>query len=110
MHTDDAYRKLAVRPHLRTGDGVRLPVMTAADRDRLMERADQLASLGFVSSAEQILLRAYYAYALPEGGAYDLIAELHTNRGSETEAARWTEAKKHLLARTSSSLAGRNPE
>lgn len=110
VHTDDAYRKLAVRPHLRTGDAVRLPVMTAADRDRLMERADQLASLGFVSSAEQILLRAYYAYALPEGGAYDLIAELHTNRGSETEAARWTEAKRHLLARTSSSLAGRNPE
>ncbi|MFF9352361.1 aspartyl/asparaginyl beta-hydroxylase domain-containing protein [Streptomyces sp. NPDC014734] len=109
VYTDDAYRKLAAHPHLRAGDAVALPEMTVADRGRLMERAAQLVALGFVSSAEQVLLRAYYAYALDEGGAYDLIAELHTNRGSDTEAARWTEAKKHLLARTSS-LAGRNAE
>ncbi|WP_326770339.1 aspartyl/asparaginyl beta-hydroxylase domain-containing protein (plasmid) [Streptomyces sp. NBC_01591] len=99
VYTDDAYRKLAARPHLRAGDAAQLPVMTAADRGRLMERASQLASLGFVSSAEQVLLRAYYAYALAEGRAYDLITDLHTNRGSDTDAARWTEAKRHLLAR-----------
>ncbi|MFD9359724.1 aspartyl/asparaginyl beta-hydroxylase domain-containing protein [Streptomyces sp. NPDC060031] len=99
VYTDDAYRELAARPHLRAGDAVRLPVLTAADRDRLMERATELVSLGFVSSAEQVLLRAYYAYALPEGGAYDLIADLHTNRGADTEAARWAQAKRHLLAR-----------
>lgn len=109
VYTDDAYRELAARPHLRAGDAVRLPALTAADRGRLVERATELVSLGFVSSAEQVLLRAYYAYALPEGGAYDLIAELHTNRGADTEAARWTEARKHLLARTSP-LAGRNAE
>ncbi|MET7297188.1 hypothetical protein ABZS79_34720 [Streptomyces griseoloalbus] len=64
-----------------------------------MERAAELASLGFVSSTEQVLLRAYYAYALPEGGAYDLIVDLHTNRGADMEAARWAQAKRHLLAR-----------
>ncbi|MEV6425049.1 aspartyl/asparaginyl beta-hydroxylase domain-containing protein [Streptomyces sp. NPDC051662] len=99
VYTDDAYRQLAVRPHLRAGDAVDLPVMTARDRARLLERAGQLAELGFVSSAEQTLLRAYYAYALPEGGAYDLIAELHTTRGADADATRWGEAKAHLLAR-----------
>ncbi|MFD9807607.1 aspartyl/asparaginyl beta-hydroxylase domain-containing protein [[Kitasatospora] papulosa] len=109
VYTDVAYRELAAHPHLRAGDAVRLPVLTAADRSRLMKRAEELASLGFVSSAEQVLLRAYYAYALPEGGAYDLITELHINRGADAEAARWTQAKQHLLARTSS-FAGRNAE
>ncbi|MFJ7209461.1 aspartyl/asparaginyl beta-hydroxylase domain-containing protein [Streptomyces sp. NPDC098789] len=107
VYTDDIYRKLAAHPHLRAGDAVRLPVLTAADRGRLMERAGELASLGFLACAEQVLLRAYYAYALPEGGAYDLITELHRNRGADAEAARWAEAKQHLLARTSSSLPGR---
>jgi len=98
VYTDDTYRELAAHPRLRAGDAVRLPVPTAADHNRLMERATELASLGFLASAEQVLLRAYYAYALPEGGAYDLITELHTNRGADTEAIRWTHAKQHLLA------------
>ncbi|MFE7752139.1 aspartyl/asparaginyl beta-hydroxylase domain-containing protein [Streptomyces sp. NPDC057428] len=99
VYTDDAYRALAHRPHLRARDAVALPVMTAADRSRLMKRASELAGLGFVTSAEQVLLRAYYAYALPEGRAYDLICELHAGRGADTEAARWERAKNHLLAR-----------
>ncbi|MFJ5850813.1 aspartyl/asparaginyl beta-hydroxylase domain-containing protein [Streptomyces sp. NPDC092903] len=99
VYTDATYQKLAARPHLRTGDAAQLPVKTAADRDRLMKRATELVSLGFISSAEQVLLRAYYAYAMVEGGAYDLIAELHSNRGADADAARWTKAKSHLLAR-----------
>ncbi|MFJ8677331.1 aspartyl/asparaginyl beta-hydroxylase domain-containing protein [Streptomyces sp. NPDC093589] len=98
VYTDDAYRELAHQPHLYTQDAVRLPTMTAVDRSRLMKRASELAGLGFVTSAEQVLLRAYYTYALPEGTAYDLIAELHADRGADAEAARWERAKNHLLA------------
>jgi hypothetical protein len=99
VYADDAYRELAARPHLHDGDAADLPVLTPEDRDRLMSHAGQLADLGFTDSAEQTLLRAYYAYALPEGGAYDLIAELHAGRGADDQARRWHEAKAHLLAR-----------
>lgn len=99
VYADDAYTALAADPHLREGDAMGLPELTAAGRDRLLLRAGQLADLGFTDSAEQTLLRAYYAYALPEGGAYDLIAELHDGRGNRDKAARWQAAKARLLAR-----------
>ncbi|MGW2282865.1 aspartyl/asparaginyl beta-hydroxylase domain-containing protein [Streptomyces sp. NPDC001770] len=99
VYTDDAYEALADHPHLLPQDALALPAMTATDRARLLERAGDLAALGFVPAAEQVLLRAYYAYALPEGGAYDLITELHTRRGATADAARWKNAKNHLLAR-----------
>ncbi|MFY4719767.1 hypothetical protein [Streptomyces sp. LaBMicrA B280] len=53
----------------------------------------------FIGAAEQMLLRAFYTYALPEGGAYDLIAELHAGRRADTDVSRWRVAKAHLLAR-----------
>ncbi|WP_331759867.1 aspartyl/asparaginyl beta-hydroxylase domain-containing protein (plasmid) [Streptomyces sp. NBC_01525] len=99
VYEDDAYRALADRPHLRDGDAADLPEMTGAQRAALLSRAGQLADLGFTTAAEQTLLRTYYAYALPEGGAYDLIAELHEGRHGDADARRWREAKAHLLAR-----------
>ncbi|MFL4910655.1 aspartyl/asparaginyl beta-hydroxylase domain-containing protein [Streptomyces sp. MMS24-I2-30] len=99
VYADDAYEALAARPHLRDGDATDLPEMTAADRAGLMERAGQLAGLGFTDAAEQTLLRAFYTYALPEGGAYDLIADLHADRRADDDVLRWREAKTHLLAR-----------
>ncbi|MEV6029422.1 hypothetical protein AB0L95_41840, partial [Streptomyces sp. NPDC052036] len=54
----------------------------------VLAQAGQLADLGFTDAAEQTLLRAFYTYALPEGGAYDLIAELHTGRGADADARR----------------------
>ncbi|MET8170470.1 aspartyl/asparaginyl beta-hydroxylase domain-containing protein [Streptomyces sp. NPDC005329] len=99
VYADDAYQALATRPHLRDGDAADLPEMTAAQRAGLLERAGQLAELGFTEAAEQTLLRAFYAYALPEGGAYDLIAELHAGRGADADVSRWRAAKAHLLAR-----------
>lgn len=59
----------------------------------VLAQAGQLADLGFTVAAEQTLLRAFYPYALPEGGAYELIAELHTGRGADADARRWREAK-----------------
>ncbi|MFI1734956.1 aspartyl/asparaginyl beta-hydroxylase domain-containing protein [Streptomyces acidicola] len=99
VYADDAYEALAARPHLREGDATDLPEMTSADRAGLMEQARQLAELGFTEAAEQTLLRAFYTYALPEGGAYDLIADLHAARRADADVSRWHQAKAHLLAR-----------
>lgn len=99
VYADDAYQALAAHPHLHNGDAADLPEMTAADRAGLLERAGQLADLGFTGAAEQTLLRAYYTYALPEGGAYDLITELHAARRADADVSRWRAAKAHLLAR-----------
>ncbi|KIE24763.1 aspartyl beta-hydroxylase [Streptomyces sp. MUSC 125] len=99
VYADDAYQLLATRPHLRDGDATDLPEMTAAERAGLLAKAGQLAELGFTGAAEQTLLRAFYTYALPEGGAYDLIAELHAGRRADADVSRWRAAKAHLLAR-----------
>ncbi|WP_331752586.1 aspartyl/asparaginyl beta-hydroxylase domain-containing protein [Streptomyces chartreusis] len=99
VYADDAYQALAAHPHLRDGDAVGLPEMTEADRAELLAQAGQLAELGFTAAAEQTLLRAFYTYALPEGGAYDLIAELHAGRRADADVHRWRAAKAHLLAR-----------
>ncbi|MFF9352101.1 hypothetical protein [Streptomyces sp. NPDC014734] len=63
--------------------------MTEADRAALLAQAEELAELGFTKAAEQTLLRAFYTYALPEGGAYNLIAELHTGLGQDGDAHLW---------------------
>ncbi|WP_326763334.1 aspartyl/asparaginyl beta-hydroxylase domain-containing protein (plasmid) [Streptomyces sp. NBC_01591] len=99
VYANDAYQALAARPCLRDGDAADLPEMTGANRAALLSGAGQLAELGFTDAAEQTLLRAFYSYALPEGGAYDLIAELHTGRGADSDAHRWRQAKAHLLDR-----------
>ncbi|MFI5774517.1 aspartyl/asparaginyl beta-hydroxylase domain-containing protein [Streptomyces sp. NPDC051658] len=95
VYADNAYQALAARPHLHDGDAADLPQMTAADRAGLLARAGQLADLGFTDAAEQTLLRAFYTYALPEGGAYDLIAELHAGRRADADGSRWRAAKAH---------------
>lgn len=51
-----------------------------------------------MEAAEQLLLRLFYSYALPEGTAYDLIADLHTALGDSEANQRWTAAKSKLLA------------
>ncbi|MFJ2271787.1 aspartyl/asparaginyl beta-hydroxylase domain-containing protein [Streptomyces sp. NPDC087849] len=99
VYADDAFQALAAHPYLRDGDAAGLPEMTSAERAALLAQAEELAELGFANAAEQTLLRAFYTYALPEGGAYDLITELHTARRADADARRWREAKAHLLAR-----------
>ncbi|MFF4709605.1 aspartyl/asparaginyl beta-hydroxylase domain-containing protein [Streptomyces sp. NPDC001297] len=99
VYADDAYHALAARPHLRDGDVTGLPEMAAADRAALLAQAGGLAELGFTDSAEKVLLGSFYSYALPEGGAYDLIADFHAGRSADTDAQRWRAAKAHLLAR-----------
>ncbi|MFE9387584.1 aspartyl/asparaginyl beta-hydroxylase domain-containing protein [Streptomyces sp. NPDC007025] len=99
VYADDAYQDLASAPCLREEDVRTLPAMSQEERGRVLARAEQMADLGFAAAAEQVLLRCFYDWALPEGGAYDLIAELHERRGDAAGAQRWRDNKTHLLAR-----------
>jgi hypothetical protein len=100
VYADDAYRRLARRPALHPAVAEPLP---GADQTVLAERlesARNMATLGYTEAAERMLLRLFYTYALPEGTAYDLIAELHTSLGDLEAATRWTASKRRLLALT----------
>ncbi|GAA1942974.1 aspartyl/asparaginyl beta-hydroxylase domain-containing protein [Kitasatospora viridis] len=100
VYADDAYRRLARRPVLHPTVAQPLPT---ADETVLAERlgtARSMATLGYIDAAERMLLRLFYTYALPEGAAYDLIAELHTSVGDMEAAGRWRTAKRRLLALT----------
>ncbi|MFJ8431982.1 aspartyl/asparaginyl beta-hydroxylase domain-containing protein [Kitasatospora sp. NPDC094019] len=100
VYADDTYRRLARRPTLHPTVAKPLP---AADQTVLAERletARNMATLGYTEAAERMLLRLFYTYDLPEGTAYDLIAELHTSLGDMEAATRWTAAKRRLLALT----------
>lgn len=98
VYADDAYHRLASRPTLHPALAERLP---AADEAVLGERfstARNLATLGYAGAAERMLLRLFYTFALPEGTAYDLIAQLHASLGDMEAATRWETAKRRLLA------------
>jgi hypothetical protein len=56
-----------------------------------------LARLGYLAAAEQHLLRLFYQRALPEGGVYDLLIELHEELGDKPEADEWRRRKSLLL-------------
>ncbi|KOU63675.1 aspartyl beta-hydroxylase [Streptomyces sp. WM4235] len=100
VYADDTYRRLARHPSLNPDTAELLP---SADHTVLAERlraARNMAELGYTEAAERMLLRLFYTYALPEGAAYDLIAELHTSLGDMEAATRWTAAKQRLLVLT----------
>lgn len=100
VYADDAYRRLARRPALHPGSAAPLPSAGPTVIAERLQAARGMAGLGYTDAAERMLLRLFYTYALPEGAVYDLIAELHTSLGDEETAARWTSAKRRLLALT----------
>jgi hypothetical protein len=95
---DEAYQRLARHPSLHPTVAEALPAASRAVLAERLETARTMARLGYTEAAERMLLRLFYTYALPEGTAYDLIAELHTSLGDLAAAARWTAAKARLLA------------
>lgn len=101
VYADGAYAAFAGQPYLDPGDDAALVPLNRADADRHEAAADRLAGLGFVGQAEQLLLRLYYRHALPEGGAYDMVAALHDRLGDHAAARRWRTDADALLARTS---------
>ncbi|MBB1257437.1 aspartyl/asparaginyl beta-hydroxylase domain-containing protein [Streptomyces alkaliterrae] len=96
VYADDAYTRLANRAKEPTAD--RLPAASEADLAERLAAARRLADLGYTGAAEQMLLRLFYSFDLPEGTAYDLIASLHTALGDSEASTRWTAAKAKLLA------------
>lgn len=100
VYADDAYRRLARRPALHPAVAEPLPAADQAVLAERLECARNMATLGYTEAAERMLLRLFYTYALPEGTAYDLIAELHTSLGDMEAATRWMAAKHRLLALT----------
>ncbi|GLW68916.1 hypothetical protein Kpho02_12150 [Kitasatospora phosalacinea] len=100
VYADDAYRRLARRPALHPAVAEPLPAASQTVLAERLETARNMATLGYTEAAERMLLRLFYTYALPEGTAYDLIAELHTSLGNMEAATRWDTAKRRLLALT----------
>ncbi|MFJ1933074.1 MULTISPECIES: aspartyl/asparaginyl beta-hydroxylase domain-containing protein [unclassified Kitasatospora] len=98
VYADDAYQRLARRPMLSPTVAEPLPVADQTVLAERLEAARNMAALGYTEAAERMLLRLFYTYALPEGTAYDLIAELHTFLGDMEAATRWETAKRRLLA------------
>ncbi|MEW1550682.1 aspartyl/asparaginyl beta-hydroxylase domain-containing protein [Streptomyces tsukubensis] len=97
VYTDDAYARLTKHAQEPTVDE-RLPTASEADLSEHLATARRLADLGYTAAAEQLLLRLFYSFAMPEGTAYDLIAGLHTALGDAEASKRWTAAKSTLLA------------
>lgn len=97
VYADDAYQQLARRAK---GPSAAERLLIASETDLADRLADarRLADLGYVAAAEQLLLRLFFSFALPEGTAYDLIASLHTSLGDSEASQRWTAAKAKLLA------------
>ncbi|RKE20035.1 aspartyl/asparaginyl beta-hydroxylase domain-containing protein [Streptomyces sp. TLI_171] len=98
VYADEAYQRLARRPSLHPAVAEALPAASRTVLAERLETARTMARLGYPEAAERMLLRLFYTYTLPEGTAYDLIAELHTSLGDLEAAARWTAAKTRLLA------------
>ncbi|MEU0660704.1 aspartyl/asparaginyl beta-hydroxylase domain-containing protein [Streptomyces lavendulocolor] len=97
VYADDAYTRLADRATGPSG-AEQLPTASEAHLADRLTAARRLADLGYVDAAEQLLLRLFYSFALPEGTAYDLIAGLHTALGDTEANQRWIAAKAKLLA------------
>lgn len=98
VYADERYRQLAERASLPPSVAQPLPSATQALLADKLTAARQLAALGYIAAAEHLLLRLYYSFALPEGTAYDLIADLHTTLGNSEGRERWESAKSTLLA------------
>jgi hypothetical protein len=88
---------------LRAGEqvpGTCVRELPQATEQVLAERAAtarRLAALGYLRAAEQHLLRLFFTHALPEGHAYDMIADMHAARGDVDAAARWRARKPIML-------------
>ncbi|MEW1659060.1 aspartyl/asparaginyl beta-hydroxylase domain-containing protein [Streptomyces sp. NPDC093707] len=97
VYADDAYTRLAGRAE-EPSAAQRLPAASETDLADRLAAARRLADLGYTAAAEQLLLRLFYSFTLPEGTTYDLIAGLHTALGDSEANQRWMAAKAKLLA------------
>lgn len=95
-YADETLVRARANEQLSDTDVVQLPAATQAGLDEHLATARRLASLGYVHSAENYLLRQFYEYSLPEGCMYDLIVSLYDSLDRAAEADSWR-AKKAIL-------------
>lgn len=74
-----------------------LPQPRPEELEEHVATARGLAELGYERAAETTLLELFYRYALPEGHAYDLIADMYAALAREEDAARWQTKKRTML-------------
>ncbi|WP_146088946.1 aspartyl/asparaginyl beta-hydroxylase domain-containing protein [Nocardia cyriacigeorgica] len=96
-YADDRLTELVSGAWLNDSEVSELPRATRAELETRYDRAQALAKLGFVQSAEKYLLRLFYERAVPEGLAYDMIASLHDLLEHCDVAERWRANKEVLL-------------
>ncbi len=110
-YADEALARVRANEQLSDTDVVQLPAATQAGLDEHLVTARRLASLGYVHSAENYLLRQFYEYSLPEGCMYDLIVCLYDLLDRAAEADSWRAKKATLLglSRSSAILEGALP-
>ena len=96
-YVDDDYNtKVASRPSLDFA-ATPLPNAMLPEIRQQLEAAHHLVELGYPAAAEVSLMRLFYHYALPEGGTYDLVAELYESLGMPEDVASWRTRKQRML-------------
>jgi hypothetical protein len=96
-YADESFQRLTANAELADTDIEALPVPSRPDLDEHVKVARQLFSLGYRQAAESYLLRLFFRYALPVGGAYDLIVDLYGSFDLREDAASWKLKKSVVL-------------
>lgn len=96
---DDRFERLAEAAELGDSDVERLPTPQSAELDGHLAAARRLYALGYRRPAELSLLRLFFRYTLPIGGAYDLVISLYRSLGLDDEASSWERTKDEMIGR-----------
>lgn len=96
-YADAAFRDLNQGDAAAAGDATRLPEPSPLVLDETVTTATGLAELGYDHAAETALLELFYQYALAEGRAYDLIADMYAGLHRDGDAERWRSKKNVML-------------
>jgi len=96
-YADDSLQRLASGAELDETDIEPLPASRRPDLDEHVAVARRLFRLGYQQAAESYLLRLFFHFALPMGGAYDLVVDLYKSFGLGEEATSWQLKKSVML-------------
>lgn len=64
---------------------------------QIVRTAKELASLGYDTSAEHLLLKTFFCYQMKEGVGYDLISQMYEVLGDEDKKELWQAKKAEFL-------------
>lgn len=96
-YENSALHTLMAQSELRDEEAPLLPTADESTLQRAVREAGALLDLGMPEAAEQTVLRLFFRYSLPAGRPYDLLAELHAERGLAEAAVSWKQRRTALL-------------